>query len=41
MKNVGDIAVPETITVEGVDYTVTELSEKGLVIKNGIKVIKN
>lgn len=28
MKNVGDIAVPETITVEGVDYTVTELSEK-------------
>ena len=25
---VGDIAVPETITVEGVDYTVTELSEK-------------
>ena len=24
----GDIAVPETITVEGVDYTVTELSEK-------------
>ena len=25
---VGDISVPETITVEGVDYTVTELSEK-------------
>lgn len=25
---VGDIAVPQTITVEGVDYTVTELSEK-------------
>ena len=25
---VGDIVVPETITVEGVDYTVTELSEK-------------
>ena len=25
---VGDIAVPETITVEGVDYTVIELSEK-------------